>query len=89
MRRINEAEGKAAEIESVATATASGINQIAAAIQAQGGTDAVNLRIAEQYIQEFGKLAKETNTVIIPNNLSDIAGVITAAKSVIEKTAGK
>ncbi|QBG47583.1 SPFH/Band 7/PHB domain protein [Verrucomicrobia bacterium S94] len=85
MKRINEAEGRAAEIRAVATATAEGITEIARAINADGGTDAVNLRIAEQYISEFGKLAKENNTMIIPTNLSDVAGLVATAKEVIGK----
>jgi regulator of protease activity HflC (stomatin/prohibitin superfamily) len=88
MKRINEAEGRAAEIRAIATATAEGITAIAQSIQAEGGTDAVNLRIAEQYIGEFGKLAKTNNTMIIPANLSDVAGLIATAKEVI-KTVSK
>jgi regulator of protease activity HflC (stomatin/prohibitin superfamily) len=85
MKRINEAEGKAAEIRAVALATAEGIQSIAAAIQAEGGAEAVNLRIAEQYIGEFGKLAQTNNTMIIPANLSDMAGLVATAKEVIGK----
>ncbi len=85
MKRINEADGRAAEIRAVATATAEGITEIARSINAEGGTDAVNLRIAEQYISEFGNLAKANNTMIIPSNLSDVAGVIATAKEVIGK----
>ncbi|MEQ8325477.1 MAG: stomatin-like protein [Vicingaceae bacterium] len=85
-KRINEAEGLAAEIKFVATATAQGIKEVAAAIQSDGGIDAVNLRIAEQYLDEFGKLASENNTMIIPNNLTDIAGVVATATKVFEKT---
>ena len=84
-KRINEAEGRAAEIEKVAIATALGVREIAKAINAEGGQDAVNLRIAEQYIEEFGNLAKESNSMIIPTNLADIAGVIKAATSVIDQ----
>jgi regulator of protease activity HflC (stomatin/prohibitin superfamily) len=84
-KRINEAEGRAAEIEKVAVATALGVREIAKAINAEGGKDAVNLRIAEQYIGEFGKLAQESNSIIIPTNLADIAGVIKAATSVIQQ----
>ncbi len=81
MKRINEAEGRAQEIERVAMATARGIREIASAINEQGGRDAVNLRIAEQYLSEFGKLAQKNNTLIIPSNLSDIAGTVgTVAK---------
>jgi regulator of protease activity HflC (stomatin/prohibitin superfamily) len=83
-KRINEAEGRAVEILRVAEATAKGIREIAAAINQKGGVNAVNLRIAEQYLDEFGKLAKTNNSIIIPSNLSDIAGMIKAAASVIK-----
>jgi regulator of protease activity HflC (stomatin/prohibitin superfamily) len=82
-KMINEAEGQAAEIEKVAIATAKGLREIASAINEEGGVNAVNLRIAEQYLLQFGNLAKENNSLIIPSNLSDIAGVVAAAKSVI------
>jgi len=84
MKRINEAEGRAKEIELVAIATAQGIREIAAAIEAPGGESAVNLRVAEQYIKEFGNLAKENNTVIIPSDLSDIGGMVAAATKLID-----
>ncbi len=83
-KRINEAEGRAIEIQAVAEATAEGIRKIAAAINDKGGADAVNLRIAEQYLNEFGKLAKTNNTMIIPSDLADIAGVIKTATSVLK-----
>jgi regulator of protease activity HflC (stomatin/prohibitin superfamily) len=83
-KRINEAEGRAIEIQRVAEATAKGIREIASAINEKGGVNAVNLRIAEQYLDEFGKLAKTNNSIIIPSNLSDIAGMIKAAASVIK-----
>lgn len=86
-RRINEAEGRAREIELVAVATAEGIRQIAEAIQSPGGTDAVNLRVAEQYLKEFGNLAKETNTLIIPSDLSDVAGMVASVTRLLK--AGK
>ncbi len=85
-KRINEAEGKAAEIEFVATATAKGIREIALAINEKGGIDAVNLRVAEQYLGEFGKLAKTNNTMIIPSNMSDVSSIIATATSVLEQT---
>ena len=91
-KRINEAEGKAAEIEFVANATANGIRQISDAIATKNGLDAVNLRIAEQYLLEFGKLAKQNNTMIIPTNMADISSVIATATSVFneaEKTKKK
>jgi regulator of protease activity HflC (stomatin/prohibitin superfamily) len=87
-KRINEAEGRAKEIELVAIATSEGIRKIAEAINEPGGKDAVNLRVAEQYIKEFGNLAKENNTVIIPSTLSDVAGMVGAMTSLI-KTTGK
>jgi len=76
MKRINEAEGRGQEIERVAMATAKGIREIANAISDKGGVDAVNLRIAESYLAEFGKLAQKNNAMIIPSNLSDVAGVV-------------
>ena len=82
-RRINEAVGRASEIEKVAEATAKGIREIASAINEKGGQDAVNLRVAEQYITEFGNLARTNNSLIIPSNLSDMAGMIASAMTVI------
>jgi regulator of protease activity HflC (stomatin/prohibitin superfamily) len=86
LKRINEAEGRAQEIEMVANATAAGIRAIALAINEPGGYDAVNLRVAEQYIGEFGNLAQEGNTLILPTNLADVGGMVAAATSVIQKT---
>ncbi len=83
-KRINEAIGRAEEIERVAAATATGIREIAAAINEEGGVNAVNLRVAEQYINEFGKLAKTNNSIIIPANLSDLSGMIATAMTVIK-----
>lgn len=87
-RRINEAVGRAAEIERVAEATAKGIREIAGAIDEKRGQDAVNLRVAEQYIKEFGNLAKTNNALIIPSNLSDMAGMIASAMTVIRQDQG-
>lgn len=87
-RRINEADGRAYEIQKTAEATALGIKIIAEAINSHGGKDAVSLKIAEQYIQEFGRLARENNTMIIPANLTDIASVIATATSAIDWTRG-
>jgi len=83
MKRINEAEGRASEIRKIAEATSEGIRAIAKAINEPGGINAVNLRVAEQYLGEFGKLAKANNTMIIPADLADIAGIIKSATSVI------
>ncbi len=85
-KRINEAEGLAEEIKMVAMATAEGIREIATAIEQPGGSDAVNLRVAEQYIGEFGNLAKESNTMIIPSNLSEVGSMVAAATSLIKQT---
>ena len=87
-KQVNEAEGQAAAILAIATATAEGIRQVAAAIQAQGGAEAVQLRVAEQYITEFGKLAQTGNTLIVPASISDVGGMIASAMSVIQKTSG-
>ena len=84
-RRINEAVGQATEIEKVAEATAKGIREIASAINEQGGQDAVNLRVAEQYIKQFGNLARTNNSLIIPSNLSDMAGMIASAMTVVQQ----
>ena len=89
MKRINEAEGRSEEIRMVATATAAGIREIAMAINEEGGKNAVNLRIAEQYINEFGNLAKTNNTMIIPSDLADVAGIVKAVSSVIKETGSK
>ena len=87
-QQINEAEGQAAAILSVATATAEGIRQIAEAIQNPGGLQAVQLRVAEQYIQQFGNLAKAGNTLVVPSNLSDVGGLITMAMNIVKQGSG-
>jgi regulator of protease activity HflC (stomatin/prohibitin superfamily) len=85
-RRINEADGRAQEILLIAQATANGLREIANAISAsEGGKDAMNLRLAEQYITEFGKLAKINNTMIMPTDLANVSGFIKTATTVIEK----
>ena len=89
MKRINEAEGRAAEIEKVAVATAMGLKEIATSINGKGGQDAVNLRIAEQYIGEFGKLAKTNNTMILPAEMSNIASVVATVGKVFDETKKK
>jgi len=91
IKRINEAEGKAQEILMVAEASAEGIRKVAESLSLPGGTEAANLEVAKSYIKEFGKLAKENNTMILPGNLTDVAGMVTAAMSTIQqnKAAGK
>lgn len=88
-KRINEAAGRASEIEQVAKATANGLRAIAIAISEDNGLNAVNLRIAEQYLNAFANLAKLNNTMILPANLSDIAGVVATATSVFNETKDK
>jgi regulator of protease activity HflC (stomatin/prohibitin superfamily) len=83
-KRINEAMGRAQEIELVAIATATGIREIAKATLEPGGTYAVNLRLAEQYIIEFGRMAKTGNTMISPTDLANVAGFIKTAVSVVK-----
>ncbi|HHN73096.1 MAG TPA: paraslipin [Thermopetrobacter sp.] len=84
MQQINEAEGQGQAILTIASATAEGIRRVGEAIRAPGGLEAVNLRVAEQYIEQFGNLAQETNTLIIPATLSDPGGFIAAAMKVIQ-----
>ncbi len=88
-RRINEAAGRASEIEQVAIATANGLRAIATSISEENGLNAVNLRIAEQYLKAFGNLAKENNTIILPSNLADISSIIATATSVFNETRDK
>ena len=66
-------------------ATADGIRLVAQAIQMSGGHEAVQLRVAEQYVREFGNLAKAGNTLIVPSNLADVASMITLALNVVKK----
>ena len=84
-RQINEAEGQAEAIKSVAEATAEGIRVVAAAIQEKGGMDAVQLKVAEQLVQQFGNLAKSTNTMILPANFGDMSSMIATAMSVVKQ----
>ena len=84
-RQINEAEGQAEAIKSVAEATAEGIRVVAAAIQEKGGMDAVQLKVAEQLVEQFGHLAKSTNTMILPANFGDMASMIATAMSVVKQ----
>ena len=84
-QQINEAEGQASAIQAIANATAQGIRSVAAAINDPGGRDAVQLRVAEQYIGQFGQLAKANNTMIIPTNLADLSGIIATAMNVVKQ----
>jgi regulator of protease activity HflC (stomatin/prohibitin superfamily) len=82
-QQINEAEGQAQAILAIANATAQGIRSVAEAIQAPGGYQAVQLRVAEQYLQQFGSLAKAGTTMIVPSNLADVSSMIASAMNVI------
>ena len=84
-RRINEAEGRAKEITLVADAQAEGIRKVAAALNEPGGLNSVNMQLAQQYLTQFGNLAKQNNTMIIPSDLADVAGVLKACSSIIKK----
>ncbi|MFP4517344.1 MAG: SPFH domain-containing protein [Desulfovibrionales bacterium] len=84
-KRINEAEGRSEEIKAIALATAEGLRAIAEQLQAPGGQDAANLRVAEQYVKEFGQLAKTSNTLVIPNSVSDVASMVTTAMTALDK----
>ena len=88
-KQINEAEGRAKEIELIANATADGLQKIALAIKEEGGHEAMNLRIAEQYIKEFGNLAKTNNTMIIPAELANIGGAVAGLNSILQAKATK
>src|SRR6266508_1628357 len=87
-QQINEAEGQASAILSVAKATAEGIRSVAAASQAEGGFEAVQLRVSEQYIAQFGQLARAGNSLVIPSNLSDVGSMLALAMNVIQSKAG-
>ena len=83
-QQINEAEGQAAAIMAVATATAAGIRSVAEAIKMPGGFEAVQLRVAEQYVLQFGELAKKSNTLVLPANVSDVASMIALAMKSVQ-----
>ncbi len=83
--QVNRAKGEAEAIELVASATAKGIELVATSFGKKGGSDAVALRIAEQYINAFAHLAKNTNTVILPSNISEPSGFITQALSIFDQ----
>ncbi len=86
---INQAQGQAAAILAVAEANAQAIQKIGNSIQAQGGMDAVNLKVAEQYVTAFGNLAKQGNTLIVPGNMSDLSSMIASALTIVNRTGMK
>ncbi|CAH1194373.1 putative stomatin/prohibitin-family membrane protease subunit YbbK [Candidatus Nitrotoga sp. BS] len=81
---INAAQGEAAAITAVATATALAIQQVALAIQFPGGIEAVNLKVAEKYVEAFGNVAKQGNTLILPGNMADMGAMVAAAMSIVK-----
>ncbi|HEX7085397.1 MAG TPA: stomatin-like protein [Vicinamibacterales bacterium] len=84
LRQINEAQGQAEAILAVATATAEGIRRVAEAITVAGGTDAVRLRVAEQYVAQLGKLVGSSNTLVLPANVADVGSMIALAMNVFQ-----
>ena len=88
-QQMNEAEGQAAAILAVADATAQGIRKVAEAIQIPGGFEAVQLRVAEQYIGQFGNIAREGTTMVLPANAADVGSMIALAMNVIGKGQGE
>lgn len=85
-KQINEATGQAEAIRAIADATADGLRAVAGAVQAQGGMEAVQLRVAEKLVEQFGHLAKQANTLILPANFGDISTLIATAMSVVKQT---
>jgi regulator of protease activity HflC (stomatin/prohibitin superfamily) len=84
-RQINEAEGQASAILAVATATAEGLRQVGIALSDRGGIEAMQLRIGEEYVKQFGNLAQSGTTLIVPANLTDLASIVTMATSIARK----
>ena len=83
---INKAQGEATAIRVIAEANAAAVRAVAEAIGEKGGMDAANLKVATQYVEAFGNLAKSSNTLIVPANAADVAGLVTTAMTVLEKT---
>jgi regulator of protease activity HflC (stomatin/prohibitin superfamily) len=84
-KQINEATGQAEAIRAIANATADGLKAVAGAVQIQGGVEAVQLRVAEKLVEQFGHLAKQTNTMILPANFGDISSLLATAMSVVKQ----
>ncbi len=83
-QQINEADGEAHAITAVATATAEGLRKVAASMTVEGGAEAMQLRVAEQYIGEFGNLAKVGNTFVVPANLGDLTSMMALATDIVK-----
>jgi regulator of protease activity HflC (stomatin/prohibitin superfamily) len=85
-QQINEAEGQASAILAVATATAEGIRQVAETIRQPGGVEATQLRVAEQYVKQFGEIAQKGNMIVLPANVADVASMVTLAMKVFKQS---
>ncbi len=85
-KHINESEGQASAILAIATATAEGLRRVADSIKVEGGHEAMQLRVAEQYVHQFGELAKKTTTLVVPANTSDLASMIALATTMVGST---
>lgn len=85
MQQINEAEGQAQAILAVASATADGLKRVAESVSSAGGEEAMRLRVAEQYVEQLGKIARSSNTVVLPANLADVGSMIALATNLINK----
>jgi len=85
---INKAQGEATAIRLIAEANAAGVRAVAEAVNERGGMDAANLKVATQYVEAFANLAKTSNTLILPANASDVAGLVATAMTVLDKTRG-
>lgn len=85
---INKAEGEAAQIRTVAQATADGLDAVAMRLDAQGGVAAAQLRLAEAYVEKFGELAKKGTTTIIPANVGDVAGMVATLTQILRPGEG-
>lgn len=83
---INKAQGQAAATLAIAQATAEALRMVAEATNAPGGMNAVNLQVAEKYVEAFSKLAKEGNTLVVPANLGDLSTLITSAMTMVKGT---
>lgn len=86
LQQINEAEGQAAAILEVANATAEGLRRVGGALSERGGIEAMQLRIGEEYVRQFGKMAKASTTLVVPGQLSDLASMVTLATNIVRKS---
>jgi len=88
-KQINEAEGQASAILAVSKATADGLSMISRSLESSGGQLAARLRIAEEYVREFGKFARDSNAIIVPSNVGDMTSMLATAFAVFEQANGR